>query len=48
MTTLAAISWGLTFGLLVCLINLCVISTIGGEPPQPEPDDDARPDPRLH
>jgi len=30
MTTLAAISWGLCFAMFVCVINLCVISTIRG------------------
>ena len=32
MTTLAAISWGLCFAMFVCVINLCIISTITGKP----------------
>jgi len=36
MTTLAAISWGLCFAMFVCVINLCIISTIKGPPPDEE------------
>jgi len=32
MTTLAAISWGLAIALLIAIINLCIASTIAGEP----------------
>jgi len=34
MTTLAAIAWGLSFACLACVVNLCIISTIRGEPPR--------------
>ena len=36
MTTLAAIAWGLSFATLACVVNLCIISTIRGEPPREE------------
>ena len=36
MTTLAAIAWGLSFATLACVVNLCIISTIRGEPPRDE------------
>jgi hypothetical protein len=36
MTTLAAIAWGLGFATLACVVNLCIISTIRGEPPRDE------------
>ena len=32
MLTLAALSWGLAFGLLVVIAGLCIISTIEGRP----------------
>ena len=32
MTTLAAITWGLSFACLACVVNLCIISTIKGPP----------------
>ena len=32
MLTLAALSWGLAFGLLVTIVNLCILSTIKGPP----------------
>jgi hypothetical protein len=38
MHTLAAISWGLAFAMLLGVVHLCVISTIAG-PPR-EGDDD--------
>lgn len=34
MDTLAAVAWGLAFAMFVGVINLCVISTICGEPPR--------------
>ena len=36
MTTIAAIAWGLSFACLACVVNLCIISTIRGEPPRDE------------
>ena len=36
MTTLAAIAWGLSFACLACVVNLCIISTIRGRPPDEE------------
>jgi hypothetical protein len=32
MTILAAIAWGLAVALLVCIVNLCLASTIAGRP----------------
>jgi hypothetical protein len=32
MTTLAAISWGLTVALFICLINLCLLAEMRGRP----------------